>query len=101
LPVSNAALMSTKCQEPVILAVAQTTSGPSAAALLHADSARNTIGVDDSLINSQPPPMVAPSTAPTVPDRPPAAPDPVTGITLPKTHVPYDFTSELHLAYPP
>jgi len=37
--------------------------------------------------------MVAPSTAPTVPDRPPAAPDPVTGITMPKTHVPYDFTS--------
>jgi len=45
--------------------------------------------------------MVAPSTAPTVPDRPPAAPDPVTGITLPKTHVPYDVTSEPQLAYPP
>jgi len=90
LILSNAMLESTK-PEVADFPVAQVTSGPSVAALLHADSARN---------NILPLPMVAPSTAPTVPDRPPAAPDPVTGITLPKTHVPYDFTCELQLAYP-
>ncbi len=98
---SNAMLESTKPKVPDFPAVAQATSGPSIATLVHADSARNTIGVDDSLINSQPPPTVAPSTASTVPDRPPAAPDPVTGMTLPKTRVPYDVTSEPQLAYPP
>ena len=39
------------------------------------------------------PPLVAPFTAPTVPDRPPAAPDPVTGVTLPTTAAPYDCTT--------
>ena len=97
---SNAMLESTKPKVPDFPAVAQATSGPSIATLVNADSARNTIGVDDSLINSRLPPMVAPLTAPTVPDRPPAAPDPVTGITLPKTHVPYDVISEMQLAYP-
>jgi len=97
---SNAMPEPTQPKVPDFAAVAQATSGPSIATLVHADSARNTIGVDASLINSQPPPMVAPSTAPTVPDRPPAAPDPVTGIILHKTHV-HDFTSEPQLAYPP
>ncbi len=61
------------------------------------------MGADDSLSIPQPPPMVAPSTAFTVPDRPPAASDPVTDVTLPTTHAPYDCTphSEMQLANPP
>jgi len=74
-------------------AVAKATPGPMVATSLHADSARITLDADDSLIKSQPPPLVAPSTTPTVPDRPPAAPNPVTGATLPRTAAPYDCTN--------
>jgi len=52
LLMSNAMLESTKPKVPDFPAVAQVTSGPSVATLLHADSARNNIGVDDSLANS-------------------------------------------------
>jgi len=100
--INTVLLQSTKSQIPDFPAVDLATSGPSIATLLHADSARNTTGADDSLINTQPPPMV-PSTAPTAPDRPPPAPDPVTDITLPRTHAPYDCTPhpEMQLVNPP
>jgi len=114
LPVSNAVLKFTKYQEPVIPAVAQALPSPPVAALLHADSATNAMS-DDILSYAQPPqvtcfptaPTATPTAAPTAFDRPPAAPDPVTGVTLFKNSDPaYDCTpaihhSEMQHAHPP
>jgi len=107
LPMSNAVLKSTKYQGPVIPTVAQAHSGPSTATLPHVGSAKDTI-VGDILLDPYPHPLVTPPTAPTVVDRPPAAPDPVPGvITLPKPSDPaYDCTpatphSEMQHAHPP
>jgi len=92
LPMSNAMAKSTMPQVPDFRDVTQALSGHSTADLLHAGSARVTLG-DDIWTNPQPPPLVAPSAAPAVPDRPLAAPDPVTGVTLPTTAAPYDCTT--------
>jgi len=96
----------------------QALSGPSTATLPHAGSAKDTIS-DDIWTNSHHPPLVASFTAPAVPDRPPAAPDPITDVTLPttaalhdcmpvivtllETHATYDCTphSEMQLSHPP
>jgi len=99
LPMSNAVLESTMPQVPDFPDVAQALSGHSTAVLLHAGPDRAIIG-DDIWSNPHPPPLVATSTAPTVPGRPPAAPDPVTGVTLSTTAAPYDCTT-LQLGQPP
>ncbi len=98
VPMLNAMAKSTMPQVPDFLDVTQSLSGHSTTALLHAGSARATLS-DDIWTNSHPP-LVAPFTAPAVPDRPPAAPDPVTGVILPTTADPYDCTT-LQLGQPP
>jgi len=90
LPMLNAG--PTMPQIPDFSGATQALSCPSTTTLLHAGSAKDTIG-DDIWTNPNPPPLVAPFTAPTVPDRPPAAPDPVTGVNLPTTTAPYDCTT--------
>jgi len=89
----NAMANSTIPQIPDFPDVTQALPDHSTAALLHASSARDNID-DDIWTDSHPPPLVAPFTAPTVPERPPAAPDPVTGVTPPKT-------ATLQLGQPP
>jgi len=96
LPMSNAVLKPTMPQVPDFPDVAQALSGHSTANLLHA---KDTIG-DDIWTNVHPPPLVAPSSAPNVPDRPPAAPDPVTGVTLPTT-IPPNHCTTMQFGQPP
>ncbi len=84
-------LESTKCQAHVIPAVAQATSGSSVATLLHADSAMNATS-EDILNLAQPHQLAYFTTVPTAFDRPPAAPDPVTGGTLLKPGTTCDCT---------
>ncbi len=92
LPMSIAVLKSTKYQEPVISAVAQTLPSPPVAALLHVDSAHQ---------------VACFSMVPTAFDRPPAAPDPVPGVTLLKPSdsacdcTPAIPHSEIQHAHPP
>jgi len=105
LPMSNAVPESTMPQVSDFPGVAQALSGHSTAALLHAGPTKATLG-DDIWTNSHPPPLVATSTAPTVPDRPPAAPDPVTGVTLPIMAAPmteplYSLTNPLMELFKP
>ncbi len=75
----NAMAKSTMPQVPDFPVVAQALSGPSTATLLHAGSGKDTIG-DEIPLNSHLHPLVTPPTTPTVDDRPPAAPDPVTAV---------------------
>jgi len=99
---------STKCQAPVISAVAQAitiasvAASPSVGARLHADSATNVMS-DGILAHALPHQVACFSTAHTAFDWPPAEPDPVTGVTLLKPSNLYDCTpnSEMLHAHQP
>jgi len=90
LPMLNAMAKPTMPQIPDFPDVmTHALSGPSTATLPHAGSAKDTIG-DDIWTNSHHPPLVVSFTDPAVPDRPPAAPDPITDVTLPTTAALHD-----------